>query len=328
MGEGCGLDEDAERLSACSGELSLGCKLCAQGAKMVLFVTGVCGKGCFYCPVSFARRGDQPFANERPVKSVEEVLEEAERTGAKGAGVTGGNPLARLERTCLYVSRLKEAFGQGFHIHVYLPEADERELLALDKAGVDEVRFHWGDPGKAAEFAWDVGGEVPVVPGWKERTKKFLDLLEKREATFCNLNELDISESNAAELGRRGLTRREARSFGVGGSEELAMEILKKKRALSIHYCSSAFKDAIQLRRRFIRTAARVAEGFEEVTDDGTVVSGVLEGKVDLEEPHYFWEGETFCAPEVARRMARERRAKIVEWVPTWDREVREVTPL
>ncbi|HRZ19884.1 MAG TPA: radical SAM protein, partial [Methanofastidiosum sp.] len=35
-----------------TGKLSKGCKLCIKGRKSVLFVTGLCGVNCYYCPLS------------------------------------------------------------------------------------------------------------------------------------------------------------------------------------------------------------------------------------------------------------------------------------
>src|SRR5205809_4132928 len=34
------------------GRLSVGCRQCTDGSKMVLFVTGLCSFHCFHCPVS------------------------------------------------------------------------------------------------------------------------------------------------------------------------------------------------------------------------------------------------------------------------------------
>ena len=43
--------------SAHSGPLAKGCEYCIRGSKMVLFVTGKCRTGCYYCPVSFEKKG-------------------------------------------------------------------------------------------------------------------------------------------------------------------------------------------------------------------------------------------------------------------------------
>lgn len=311
-----------------TGKLPLGCQMCAKGAKMVLFVTGACDQGCFYCPLSKKRQEDVSFANERPVKTPQDIVTEAETMGALGAGVTGGNPLVKLERTCAQIKLLKDAFGEKFHVHIYLPSAKMSQLEKLNNVGVDEVRFHWGDPKDAMEFSWDIGGEVPLVPNWRDKTLEFLSLLEKREAKFCNLNELEISATNAAKLGEFEFVPRSEMSFGIAGSETLGLELLKTEIDLNLHYCSSQFKDTVQLRQRYLRTAKNVAKDYETVTDEGTIISGVIEKRVKIKEPHYILGKSTYCAPKTAKKYAQKWPAKLVEWIPSFDREVREVTPL
>ncbi|WP_461866236.1 radical SAM protein, partial [Thermococcus sp.] len=126
------------------GELPKGCRLCVRGEKLVLFTTGVCPRSCFYCPLSPWRREDVVYANERPVKSFDDILKEALLMEAKGAGVTGGDPLARLDRTTEYIRVLKEAFGEDFHVHLYTTGAlaTKKNLEKLYDAGLDEIRFH------------------------------------------------------------------------------------------------------------------------------------------------------------------------------------------
>ncbi len=87
---------------------------------MVLFVTGRCNRTCWYCPLSKERKGqDVIFANERPVSSREDILEEAVAMSALGTGITGGEPLLVPERVAEFSRLLKERFGPEHHIHLY-----------------------------------------------------------------------------------------------------------------------------------------------------------------------------------------------------------------
>ena len=101
-------------------ELPRGCQYCIRGEKLVLFVTGICPRECSFCPVSDEKyRQDVIFANERKVNSPSDLIKEAELMQAKGAGITGGDPLAKLNRTLEYIRLLKEKFGKQFHLHLY-----------------------------------------------------------------------------------------------------------------------------------------------------------------------------------------------------------------
>ena len=102
------------------GKLAKGCRQCLQGKKTVLFITGICPRHCDYCPLSEKKfMKDEIYANEWPIDKVEELIKEAELCGSEGAGITGGDPLCRLARTCDFIKRLKKKFGKKFHLHLY-----------------------------------------------------------------------------------------------------------------------------------------------------------------------------------------------------------------
>src|SRR3990167_9322210 len=101
-------------------QLPKGCQYCVKGEKLVLFITGICPRSCVFCPVSDQKyQQDVTYANERKVQDFKDVLQEAELMRANGAGITGGDPLARLERTGEYIKKLKAHFGKQFHLHLY-----------------------------------------------------------------------------------------------------------------------------------------------------------------------------------------------------------------
>jgi pyruvate formate-lyase activating enzyme-like uncharacterized protein len=263
-----------------------GCRQCYKGAKMVLFVTGICGKNCFYCPVSNERREkDIIFANERRVNRDEDLIEEAMSMDALGTGITGGEPLLKLDRVIHYIKLLKNKFGKSHHIHLYTALAPNKGVLeSLKKAGLDEIRFHPPQnllPGvdktyysvsltEAHKLGLSVGIEIPSIAC---DLSGVISLLKEVDG-FLNLNELEFSETNFTQLKSRGYATVDDTSSSALGSREVAQALDYDK----LHFCSSRFKDAIQLRERFKRIAKKGARYFDEITDDGTLVYGFIEG--------------------------------------------------
>lgn len=259
-----------------------GCKLCQIGAKMVLFVTGICPRDCFYCPVSFERRTEVVYANERLVNSDQDIIDEARQMDALGTGITGGEPLLKLKDVLHYIRLLKSEFGKEHHIHLYTSIGPEREtIVMLAEAGLDEIRFHppadiWSkieesnyarSIGYAKDLGLQVGIEVPAIDG----IEKLADFTRKSEC-FLNLNELEFSDSNAEEMKQQGFMLESDISNAVAGSQEIARKIIPI--AGKMHFCSSTYKDAVQLRERLIRIARNTARDFDDITEDGTIVYG------------------------------------------------------
>jgi pyruvate formate-lyase activating enzyme-like uncharacterized protein len=272
-----------------SGELPKGCQLCVQGKKLVLFVTGLCSRSCFYCSISDKKyHQDVTFANERPVEGVKDVIEEARINLAEGAGLTGGDSLCQIERTVEYIKALKAEFGSGFHIHLYTtPEGiTEAKLQALYDAGLDELRIHpdlndeknWGKLALPAMFKWDYGMEIPAIPGLFEQNKRLIDFA-KDKISFLNINELEIADNSANTLNKLGFFTKSSSSYATLGSEEAAMRLLKyceENTKLNVHYCTLKLKDRVQMGNRIKLRAKGACQPFDKVSHEGTLLRGVV----------------------------------------------------
>jgi hypothetical protein len=263
--------------------LAKGCVLCYQGAKMVLFVTGRCHRSCWYCPLSSERKGtDTVFANEHPVDIPAQIIEVAESMSALGTGITGGEPLLCLDKVTAYCRLLKEHFGADHHIHMYTAKAPTDAELEQLKGLVDEIRLHpphesWKtildtdfirSAKRAKEMGFDIGIEVPALPGL-EHLIPALPYLD-----FLNINELEWGETNAYAMRERGYELADELHNAIDGALGWAEELCRYDK---VHWCSSGFKDSVQLRERLKRIAQNTARPFDEITDDGTIVYGVFE---------------------------------------------------
>ncbi|VVB81861.1 Radical SAM superfamily protein [uncultured archaeon] len=278
--------------SYCTGDLAKGCRMCVKGKKLVLFITGLCGQRCFYCPVSEHKYGkDVVYANEWQVEDInepKELIKEAELTEAEGAGITGGDPLVNVDRCVKYINILKKRFGKKFHIHLYTPLklVNEERLQKLYDAGLDEIRFHpdlddnslWTRLELAKKYDWSIGVEIPAVPGYGEKIKKLIDYIADK-VEFLNLNELERSDTTAAhyKLDEMGFKMKDNISYGVEGSEKTALELLEyaKSKGLTGHYCTAKLKDAVQMRTRIQKRAENTALQTDVITDEGTLIRGI-----------------------------------------------------
>ena len=125
-----------------------GCKYCIEGSKVVLFMTGKCSRKCFYCPLSTNKKNSTKiYADEIIVNEDNDLLREAKLINAKGAGITGGDPLIVFDQTVKYIELLKNNFGANFHIHLYTTgqQLTLNRLERLIKSGLDEIRLHTED---------------------------------------------------------------------------------------------------------------------------------------------------------------------------------------
>lgn len=338
------------------GKLPTGCAHCREGSKMVLLVSGLCEESCFYCPLSVEKKNrDVVFADETLISHDNQIILEAESIGATGTGITGGDPLLSFERTTEMIRLLKSHFGEQHHIHLYTSDINLEKVKLLEELGLDEIRFHpplatWTKLPQSAlasiikECRLDVGLEVPALPDKAAELRILMRDAFAMGVKFVNLNELEFSEGNWDMMLEHGYQVKDDISAAVKGSDRLAKRMVSEFRNESVHYCSSGFKDSVQLRRRLLRRAERTAKEWELVTDDGTLVKGIinaddllslreklLQRGVPMELMHIDARNERLeIAPWVIEELAvdLEEKCYLVEEYPTSDRLEVERFPL
>ena len=272
------------------GKLPKGCTYCIKGEKLVLFGTGICPRKCYFCPVSDEKyQKDVVFANELKVRNFDDILAEAKAMDAKGAGITGGDPLAKLDRTVSCIKKLKEKLGKKFHIHLYtsLNLVSENALERLYSAGLDEIRFHldldsknlWKKLDIARKFNWDIGVELPLIPNKEKELKEIMNYIHDK-VDFLNLNELEVADNEHSNLKQFGFHVKNKTSYAIKDSLELGLKLIdyskSKKYKIPMHLCTAKLKDAVQLSERIKREAKVVKHDFDIMDKEGMLTRGAL----------------------------------------------------
>lgn len=307
--------------------LPKGCKYCVKGQKLVLFITGVCNRKCFYCPISDEKKDrDVIYANEWNTehaggditdKELDIIVEEAKLCNAKGAGITGGDPLLVNGRTVAAINRLKSVYGRKFHIHLYtsLENVTEQKLQDLFNAGLDEIRFHpdleddsvWDMIKLAKLFRWDVGVEIPVIPKYEDKTKKLIDYMAEY-INFLNLNELELSDSSANKIEDHGYKAKDEESYAVKGSEEAGLALMEycvaKGYKFKMHLCTVKLKDGVQISERIKKRSKNAASALDIITDEGLLIRGVIYLKETA---------PSFSYRKMLKEMRPEKRKQLTE---------------
>ncbi len=288
-----------------SSDEAIGCIQCQLGSKLVLFITGECHWKCDYCPLSENRREiDHMYANERRCEVDEwaAVVEEAKAMNATGTGITGGDPMMVRERVEDACKILKAELGADHHIHLYTSIAfPTKYAKPLAEAGLDEIIFHLLNlelsPYLAvmtacSEAGMSVGVEIPCEPDQQIRLFALLEELRDSSIEFLNLNELEITVGNHENMELRGFNLTNEMTAGAEGSGKLARKIRtqvsmvnlgmdeqeppRKPYGYNVKFCTASYKDAGQLRRRFMRRGEVSIAPHEQLTDDGTIVFGTI----------------------------------------------------
>ncbi|WGI17562.1 radical SAM protein [Methanonatronarchaeum sp. AMET-Sl] len=271
-----------------SGEIASGCKLCRKGAKAVLFLTGICNNDCYYCPISKKRKNkDKTWINEKQVKTPEDVYTEIDSMNALGTGITGGEPLLKPKKLFKYIKKLKNRYGEKHHIHLYTSKPPKTKTIKkLNKQGLDEIRLHptnlnikpYLKPIKKASKHFKTGIEIPTIPN---KTNQIQQIINKTNQyiDFYNLNEFEYSETNYKKIKQKGHKLIGGNTHAITESRETAIQIINQNPTTPIHFCTSNYKDSVQLRKRLQRTAKQKAKPYDEITKDGTLIRAEITGK-------------------------------------------------
>lgn len=328
-----------------------GCKYCVRGEKLVLFISGICSRNCWYCSLSDKRKNkDIILFNEKQSKSTNDFIKEIKQSNATSMGITGGDPLLFLSRTIKYAKAAKKTFGKKFHIHIYLPTkfADKNNLKKLSKY-IDEVRFnpqcsslsYKENSGfasiaeediekiKLASLYWkrqNIGIELPMIP---EMKKDFLELITKAKdfIGFVNLNEFELSETNMSkvtkkyELNEGGYVIKESKKSGIWLLKQLKKQ--RQTNKLKVHFCTAELKNNHQFKNRLLRYKILP---FGQKTNEGLVkylVSYKKPGSEHKLKDYYFdkQKNRYILSEKLAKTLiSKNEKIYLTEEFPTYDR--------
>ncbi len=327
-----------------SGSLPKGCKLCVRGEKSVIFVTGKCGVGCKFCPLSNTRKNtSRQWINEREIKSKQDLLKEAIESNAKGCSFTGGDPLLEVDRVVEYATFLKKNLSKKFHTHIYLATllVNDQRLSKLSKV-IDEVRFHPNlDKPIEQEVAkialakkyWkksNIGIELPAFPDKIDKIINFIKA-SSDNISFLNMNELESGEVSEKYMQKKynlsvdGYTIKDSISAG----KYIMKKLSKLTPKINIHLCTANLKNWHQYRNRLKNYKKKP---LTKKGEDGMLLYFAIDKDLniikDFPKNQYLFDDEKNRII-ISEKLARKLRSKInvyrIEEYPTAEREESEV---
>ena len=288
-------------------QLSPGCVLCMQGRMLVVSLTLKCGQNCFYCPIpdtmhnkDFVCLNDQVLQKASDLGALRDCVE---RTGARGCGITGGDPLSVVPRALQYIAFLKSEFGSDFYVHMYTwgGLATRKVLQRLERAGLDELRFHlWPDDDferilPALSTRMTIGIEIPADPKRMNEMKQIVQFARRhRGIHFINLNQMEYHPQSAWRIRERGFDIPPGRSGVVPKSMSAAKRIMKfAGDDVAVHFCPTKAKRQYQIVNRLRSEAFNTLKPYEKVSHQGLIVKGVVRYRSDHDAlaPPKRWEG-------------------------------------
>ncbi len=256
--------------------ISPACLACQTGVGSVTFFLSLqCHRRCFYC----FNPNQEGYDHFRTIlRDCEGELQQIKQSGAQvdHVALTGGEPLLHKAETVSFFETARQLFP-NVHTRLYTSgDLVDRDILAaLQKAGLDEIRFSVrmqdSEPVRrrilyaialAREYVPSVMVEMPVVPGIYEAMCRLLVELDALGVFGINLLELGFPMVNVEEFNRRGLRVKSrpyrvlynywyAGGLPVAGSETEALRLvefaLDQGLALGVHYCSLENKHTGQL---------------------------------------------------------------------------------
>lgn len=323
--------------SYCLNSLPTGCKYCVKGEKLVIFISGICSRNCWYCSLSNKRKNkDIIWANERQIKNTKQLIKEAEESNATSAGITGGDPLLFINRTIKYAKALKSKF-KNFHIHIYLPTklVTKDKLKQLSKY-IDEVRFHPEfltntkssqdkdlEKIKLALLFYkkqNIGIELPMIP---DKKQEILDFIIKIKPCigFVNLNEFELSETNYKlittnyTLNEGGYTIKDSKQAGIW----LLNKLKNKKIKLNIHLCTAELKNNFQFKNRL---KLHKILPYGKRTEDNLVKYLVTYKKPKINSEYFYdkQKNRYILSNRLANKLIKKQKIFLIEEFPTHDR--------
>ncbi len=263
-----GVKGDPRRRALYTRSRPRGCRVCLKGKGACLSVTNLCTRDCFFCP-NPRPRADRVALGGYPIDEESHLVRVVERFGLESIGISGGDPLTRLDRTARLALSLRRRFGPGFWMQLYTNGdlLSDEALRRLRRAGINELRIDLAAYGfdlrpvrRALDGIGRVTIELPVIPEHEARLKRLIGELDALGARHLVLHELGCAAANRRSLARRGYLAKSPRQptnwmRPVSDSGLAALRLLKHAlrttRRMSVYFCSH---DTIEMiNRRGVR---------------------------------------------------------------------------